>query len=270
MKTRKSAVLITGATSGIGYDFATIFAEKGYDLFLASRNQGKLDDIKDSFEKQYNISVMTMSIDLSKIKSSQKVYEETLNQDVEIDVLINNSGFGIQGEHVDLDIAKVEEMIQLNITTLTELCMLFGSEMKKRKEGYILNVASTAAYQPLPYLASYSATKSYVLNFSEAIAKELEDYHVVVTCLSPGATSTKFFDVAGIGDKKSGFYANSSRMRSRDVAVIGINALFAKKLSVIPGLKNSFLAFSNRFSSRKIAANISKKLIKNATSAETS
>jgi short-subunit dehydrogenase len=263
MEAKKDTVLITGATSGIGYDFATIFAERGYDLFLASRNRKKLDDIKVSFEKQYDILVMTMSVDLSKVKSARTVYEETLNQNAEINVLINNAGFGIQGEHIDLEMSKVEEMIQLNITTLTEFCTLFGNEMKKRRKGYILNVASTAAYQPVPYLAAYSATKSYVLNFSEALAKELEDYQVVVTCLSPGATNTNFFDSAGIGEKKKGLWANSARMRSRDVAIIGVNALFAKKLSVISGVKNSLLTFTNRFAPRNMAANISKKLIKN-------
>jgi len=264
MKAKKETVLITGATSGIGYAFATIFAEKGYDLFLASRNREKLDDIKVSFIKQYDISVMIMPIDLSMEKSAKKVYEETLNQNAEINILINNAGFGILGEHIDLEMSKVQAMIQLNITTLTELCTLFGKDMKKRRKGYILNVASTGAYQPAPYLAAYAATKSYVLNFSEALAKELEDFEVVVTCLSPGATSTNFFEYSGIGDKKKGFWANSARMQSRDVAIIGVNALFSKKLSVISGIKNSFLAFTNRFASRKMAANISKKFVKSA------
>jgi short-subunit dehydrogenase len=264
MKTKKETVLITGATSGIGYDFATIFAEKGYDLFLASRNREKLDDIKVSFEKQYDIPVMIMPIDLSKEKSAKNVYDETLKQNAEINILINNAGFGIQGEHIDLEMSKVQAMIQLNITTLTELCALFGKDMKKRRKGYILNVASTAAYQPAPYFAAYAATKSYVLSFSEALAKEMEELQVVVTCLSPGATSTNFFNYAGVGDKKKGLMANSSRMQSRDVAMIGVNALFSKKLSVISGLKNSFLAFTNRFVSRKMAANISKILIRNA------
>lgn len=129
-----------------------------------------------------------------------------------------------------------------------------------------MNIASTAAYQPVPYLAAYSATKSYVLNFSEALAKEMEEFQVVVTCLSPGATSTNFFDYSGIGDKKKGLWANSARMQSRDVAIIGVNALFSKKLSVISGIKNSFLAFTNRFASRKMVANISKALVENAVS----
>ena len=160
MEAKKETVLITGATSGIGYDFATIFAEKGYDLFLASRNREKLDDIKRTFEKQYNISVMIKPIDLSRENSAKNVFEETLNQNTEIDILINNAGFGIQGEHIDLEMSKVQAMIQLNITTLTELCALFGKEMKKRKHGYILNVASNAAYQPIPYFAVCGSLKN--------------------------------------------------------------------------------------------------------------
>jgi uncharacterized protein len=222
MKDKIQTVLITGATSGIGYDFATIFAEKGCNLFLASRNQEKLDDIKVSFEKKYDISVMIMAIDLSVEKSADNIYNETLRQNVKIDILINNAGFGLQGEHINLETKKIQEMIHLNITTLTELCTFFGREMKERKKGYILNIASIAAYQPVPYLAAYSATKSYVLNFSEALAKEMEDYHVVVTCLSPGATSTNFFDEAGIGDRKKGLWANATRMESRKLQLLAL------------------------------------------------
>ena len=266
MNAQRETALITGATSGIGYDFADIFADKGYDLFLASRNREKLDNIKERFEKKYDISVETTPLDLSKMGSAQRLYQETLHRNTEINVLINNAGIGFPGEHVDLEISKVQSMIHLNITTLTELCAFFGKDMKKRRKGYILNVASNAAYQPVPYLAAYSATKSYVLNFSEALAKEMEDYQVVVTCLSPGPTNTSFFDNADIGEKKKGYWANSARMKSRDVALIGVDALFSKKLSVISGAKNSFLAFGNRFVSRRITANISKKLIKNAIS----
>ncbi len=261
---KKGTALITGATSGIGFDFASILAEKGYNLILASRNKEKLDEIKVSFEKDYGVSVETLAIDLATSGSAKQLYEETVNQNIEIDVLINNAGFGTQGEHVDLDINKVEGMIQLNITTLTLLCQFFGKDMKQRGKGHILNIASTAAFQPDPYLATYGASKSYVLNFSEALAKEMEDYQVTVTCLCPGATDTNFFDYAQIGDKKRGLFSNKTRMKSREVAEIGINALFAGKLSLISGIMNSCLAFTNRLAPRKMSANISKKLLKDA------
>lgn len=271
MNKKKQTVLITGATSGIGYEFAHVFAEKGYNLFLASRNQEKLISIKARFEEKYDVAVNFMSIDLTRADSARKVYDEVLHREIDIHVLVNNAGFGIGGEFTDMDGRKAEEMIQLNITTLTELCWFFGTEMKKRQSGYILNVASTAAYQPTPYLAVYGATKSYVLNFSEALAKEMEDYHIVVTCLSPGPTDTNFFDrvgVEGIAERQKGLWAKNKRMESRDVAEIGVNALFAKKLSIVAGSLNSLFAFSSRLAPRRTTASISKKVMKQATNDE--
>lgn len=269
MKSKRETALITGATSGIGRDFAHIFAERGYDLFLASRNSEKMAGLKKELEGLYGISVITLSVDLAQPSSAMRVYEEVVSRKMEIQVLVNNAGFGIHGEHTDLDIHKVDEMIQLNVTTLTELCSLFGHEMKKKRRGYILNVASTAAYQPAPYIAVYGGTKSYVLNFSEALAKEMEDYHVSVTCLSPGPTDTNFFEAAGgsdIAEIQRGFWGKRNRMAAREVAEIGVNALFSKKMSIIAGGWNSLLAFGNRLAPRRTAANISKKMMRQATS----
>ncbi|MFO7568286.1 MAG: SDR family oxidoreductase [Smithellaceae bacterium] len=273
MKTKKQTVLITGATSGIGYEFAHIFAEKGYDLFLASRDRERLASIQTRFGDLYGIAVTTMPVDLAKPGVARKVYEETIRQKIDIQVLVNNAGFGIAGEHVDLDRLRVEEMIQLNVTSLTEMCSLFGAEMKKRKSGHILNVASTAAYQPVPYIAAYGATKSYVLNFSEALAMEMEDYGVSVTCLSPGPTDTKFFDsvgIEGLAEKKTGIWAKNNRMESRQVAQIGVEALFAGKMSLVAGNWNSLFAFSSRLAPRKATAGISKRIMKQATREERS
>jgi hypothetical protein len=140
--------------------------------------------------------------------------------------------------------------------------------MKKRRKGYILNMASTAAYQPVPYIAAYGGTKSYVLNFSEALAKELEDYNVVVTCLSPGPTDTNFFEgenLSGITKKGKRLWSKNSCMESLEVAEIGVNALFARKLSVVAGSWNSLFAFSNRLAPRRASASISKQVLKKAT-----
>lgn len=267
MTSKRPAALITGATSGIGYEMARIFASRGYDLFLASRNIAKQAEIKSQFEKDFGISVATMPVDLAQSGSARSVYDETLRRKMDIHVLVNNAGFAVGGELADMDARQVGEMIHLNMTTLTELCSLCGRDMKKKKSGHILNVASTAAYQPLPCLAVYAATKSYVLNFSEALAKEMEDYNVVVTCLSPGPTDTNFFarvGVEGLSDKQTGFWAKNKRMASRKVAEIGIRALFAKKLSVVAGNLNSFFAFSCRLSPRKFTATVSKRIIKQA------
>ncbi len=268
MKATKQTAVITGATSGIGREFADIFAGKGYDLFLASRNREKMDGIKKTIEARHKITVTTLPIDLAQPSSAHKVYEEATAHKLDVQVLVNNAGFAAAAEHVDLDVRKVEEMIQLNIITPTELCSFFGGDMKKKKRGYILNVASTAAYQPTPYVAVYGATKSYVLSFSEALAKEFEDYNVVVTCLSPGPTDTNFFEVAGgrgIAEKQQGFWGKRNRMTAREVAEIGVWALFAKKLSVVAGNFNALLVAGSRLAPRGIIASVSKKLMKQAT-----
>lgn len=267
MKKTGQTALITGATSGIGLEFAELFAGKGYDLFLVSRNMEKMAGIKKTIEGRHGIAVAILPMDLSRPSSARKVYEEATAQKLDVQVLVNNAGFAAACEHVALDMHTLQEMIQLNIVTLTELCSLFGGEMKKKKSGYILNVASTAAYQPTPYIAAYGATKSYVLSFSEALAKECEDYNVVVTCLSPGPTDTNFFEVAGgreIAERQQGFWGKRNRMAAREVAEIGVRALFAKKLSVVAGNFNALLAGGSRLAPRRVAASVSKKLMKQA------
>ena len=258
--------LITGATSGIGRDFAEIFAKKGYDLFLASRNKKHLDEIKSDLENKYGIQVNILAIDLSKENSARLLFNEAGKQDIQ--VLINNAGFGVQGEHIDLELSKIESMICLNITTLTHLCSLFAKKMKERGGGYILNVASTGAFIPMPYFATYGATKSYILFFSEAIAKEMKTYNVVVTCLCPGVTDTNFFTTAGVGGKNKGLWANSARMSSMKVAQFGVKALFDRKLSVVPGFMNSAWLLLTRFVSRNMVAKVSKKIIKDSVNVD--
>ncbi len=251
--------IITGATSGIGYEMAKILAKKKHNLIIVSRNENKLKEIKNKFESEFNIKIEYLSIDLSIPDAAQKVYKHTRMYDIEI--LINNSGFANYGEHCKIDLQENYRLLQLNIIALTELCALYAKDMKDKRKGMILNIASTAAYQPTPYFAAYGASKSYVLNFSEALAKELEDDNVSVTCLSPGATDTAFFDVAKIPEIENSQLKKSARQSAKKVAEIGINAMFNRKLSVIPGFKNNFLAFSNRFAPRSLVASISKKIM---------
>jgi len=251
--------IITGATSGIGYEMAKILAKKNHNLIIVSRNKNKLEAIKTDFETNFNINVEYLAIDLSVPKAAKEVHDKTKIYDIEI--LINNSGFANYGEHCKINLQENYKLLQLNIIALTELCALFGADMKDKKSGMILNVASTAAYQPTPYFAAYGASKSYVLNFTEALAKELEENNVSVTCLSPGATDTSFFDVAKISEIENSQLRKSARQSAKEVAEIGINAMFNKKLSVIPGFKNNFLAFSNRFVPRSFVVSISKKIM---------
>ncbi len=252
--------LITGGSSGIGLEIAKLLYQKGYNLILVGSNNDKLIKAKASHFDNQN-EVLTICIDLSEPKSAENLYEQcALNN---LSILVNNAGVSEFGEHVNISLAKIQNLLTLNIVTLTKLCSLFGADMKKNKTGYILNIASTASYQPVPYFSAYSSSKSYVLNFSEALSMELEDFGVSVTCLSPGHTDTSFFSRAGIGDETSGFFAKKNRISSEHVAKIGVEAMFARKLSVIVGAKNKALAFLNKITSRKIVAKISKKMLLN-------
>lgn len=255
--------LITGGGSGIGFEFAKLLLPK-YNLVLVGRDKEKLENAKQDLLKQYNSEpgrrIIIMPYDLSELKASKDIFQACKEQSIDIKILINNAGCGAFGYHESLNETEIISMLNLNIITLTLLCKFFGKEMKSKRSGYILNIASLAAYQPVPYIASYAASKSYVLNFSEALSKELEDYGVIVTCLSPGHTDTNFFAYAGIGNEKEGFYGLKTRISATKVARVGIDALFSKRISVIPGIKNNILANINRLSSRTITANISKYL----------
>ncbi len=267
MSIQRQTALITGASSGIGYELAHIFAKRGYDLLLVSRNVSKLEALSAELEKNNGVSVTILPADLSRPGSAALVFEETARRNLDVDVLVNNAGVGLAGEHVEQDIRRVTDLIQINTTTPTELCLLFGAQMKKKKSGYILNVASTAAYQPVPYTAVYGGSKSFLLNFSEALAMELKDYNVGVTCLSPGPTDTDFFaalGVEGLTQKERGFWAKKNRMPSHEVAEIGVSALFSKKISQIAGGLNALIAFMNRLAPRKVSANVSKILMRKA------
>jgi len=260
----KKYALITGGGSGIGLEFAKILFTK-YNLVLVGRDGDKLEKAKKYLQRQStkHFDIITINLDLSKANSALNLFKECEEKSLDIYILINNAGCGAFGEHIVLDDDKIINMLNLNITTLTLLCKYFGLIMKTKRSGYILNVASLAAYQPVPYISAYAASKSYVLNFSEALSKEIEDYGVTVTCLSPGHTETNFFQYAGIGNNKKGFYGMDTRISPAKVAKVGLDALFSKRLSVIPGIKNNILANVNRFSTRSLTANISKFLTKN-------
>jgi len=253
-------VLITGATSGIGTEFAKKFYKRGYFPVLVGRNADKLKNISSMLSPDKPLEIIQS--DLSDKNSAETVYKECKDRNLDIHILVNNAGFGLHGEHVNLSMVELENMMDLNVVTLVKLCHLFGKDMKNNRNGYILNIASTAAFQPVPYMAVYGATKSFVLNFSEALAKEMEDYNVHVTCLCPGPTESNFFVVTGVGNESKGMFSRKNRMTADEVAEIGIKGLFSKRMSIIAGWKNYFLAFTTRFVSRDMAAAISKYLMK--------
>lgn len=250
--------LITGATSGIGYAFAHICAREQNDLVLVARNHKKLEEIKSDLEKKCNITVHIIPQDLSEKNSAQKVYTKIQEKNLQIDTLINNAGFGLYGDFSETDWSAEERMIQLNITTLTEFTKLFLEGMKKRNSGKILNVASTAAFQPGPLMAVYFATKAYVLHFSEAIADELRDTGITVTALCPGPTASGFQKEADI--EASPLVKGKKLPTSEEVAEYGYQALQRGKRVATHGMINWALAQSVRFSPRRMVTWLVRKM----------
>lgn len=228
----KTVALVTGASSGIGREFAAIHAERGGDLIIVARSINKLAAVKEELESKHSIQVTVLPKDLSLPDSAQQVYDEVKATGIEVDYLINNAGFGGQGKFHQREWADDLAMIQLNIVTLTALCRFFLPDFVARDRGRILNVSSTASLLPGPLQAVYYATKAYVTSFSNALAEELHDTNVTVTALLPGATETEFARTSGM-DKTELFQKTAS---ARSVAEEGYDAMLAGKLDVISGV----------------------------------
>jgi len=243
-----NTALITGASNGIGLELAKIHAQHGDNLVLVARNLNKLNELKIEIEKQYKVQVYIIGKDLSERNSAQEVYDETKSNNIEINYLINNAGFGDFGMFTETDWGKEEQMIDLNIKTLTQFTKLFVKEMVKRKSGKIMNVASTAAFQSGPTMAVYYATKAYVLSFSEAISNEVSDKGVTVTTLCPGATESGFQAAAEMQESK--LVKGRKLPSSKSVAEYGYKAMMKGKVIAIHGWMNAIMANSVRFMPR--------------------
>ena len=237
--------LITGAGSGIGRDMAKYLASKGYDLILVGRDKKKLEDLQCSLSVNSQIIIADLS-DATKVK---EVYVLTKNENV--DILINNAGFGAFGMFSETDLNNEIDMINTNIVAVHLLTKLFLRDMVKRDSGYILNVASSAAFGPGPLMATYYATKAYVNNLTEAINEELrrEKSNVIVCSLCPGPVDTNFNNVAGV-------HFGVKAMTSEEVARYAIDEMFKKKVVIIPGFKMKLALFGRRFVSRKFLRKI--------------
>ncbi len=246
--------LITGASSGIGYELSKVFAKNGYDLVLVARNAERLNDISEEIQKQYDVHVKVIPKDLSKSLAPQELYDEVAADGIGIDVLVNNVGVGTYGKYTDSSTEQQMDLIQINITSLTMLCKLFGTDMVAKGSGRILNVASTAAFQAGPFMSTYYASKAYVLLLSEALGYELRHDNVTVTVLCPGPTQTEFFqriDMIGTNLERSPF-----KMSAAKVAESGFSGMLKGKTIVIPGLINKLLAFSVRLTPRRVTTAI--------------
>ncbi len=245
-------VLITGASGGIGKALANIFAEKGYNLILVARSQDKMNRIAEDLEHRYKIKVTVLVYDLSEPRAALKLYQEIQQKEIGVDILINNAGFGDFGAFVDEDFETVTQMLNLNVTALTELTHLFLKDMKAKNSGKILNIASTAAFQPLPNFAVYAATKAYVLHFTEALHYELKDTNINVSVLCPGPTSTGFAKRANAENAS----ILKDEMDVDEVARMAYKEFMKNKMTIITGFKNKMTSLSRMMPSRKVLVNI--------------
>jgi uncharacterized protein len=241
--------LITGASSGLGIEFAELLAAQKINLVLAARRKEPMEKLAEDLRRRHGVDIVVEPIDLAAPGAAARL-KDTLNERaIQIDILVNNAGYGLQGEFLKTPIERTTDMIQLNITALTELSYVFGRDMAARGSGEILLIASLLAFQPVPTYAAYAATKSYVLSFGEALHDELRTQGVVVTSLCPGHTETGFDAAAGAQVSPM---LRLLTMKPRPVAEAGLEALAKGKASVIAGFMNKVVAFSTRLTPRSM------------------
>ena len=243
-----NTAIVTGASGGIGMELAREHAKKGGDLILIARSKGKLEAIKADFEKHYKVEVILIVKDLAEPNAAKEIFDETEKMGIEINILINNAGVGEFGHFTDYPLEKDEQMINLNMLELTQFCKLYLPQMVARKNGKILNVASSAAFQPGPTMAVYFATKAYVLHFSEALNNEVKEKGITVTALCPGATDSGFIAAANMEESK--LMKNKKLPTSSDVAQYGYKSMLKGKAVAIHGFMNYLMVNSVRFAPR--------------------
>lgn len=248
--------LITGATQGIGYELAKLFAEDGYNLIIVSRTEEDLQTRAAEFSKQYGVEVIPIAKDLFKPEAPFELYDEVKSRNVTVDVLVNDAGQGQFGLFIESEIHRQLEIIQLNVSSLTVLTHLFLKDMVARNEGKVLQLASIASELPGPWHAVYHATKAYVLSFTEALVRELKDSAVTMTALQPGATETDFFNKADMQESK---ILDTKLSDPASVAKDGYEALMKGDDKIVSGLKNkAMVAMSNVMPETTVAAQMGK------------
>ena len=240
--------LITGASAGLGAEFARQLSGKGHRLVLAARRKDRLDALVSELG-----NARAVEIDLSEPEATAALMRDLEKTGEQVDILVNNAGFGLRGPFAELDAARQREMIDLNCGALTELCRAVAPAMVERRSGAILNVASTAAFQPGPWMGVYFATKAFVLSFTEALHEELKPYGVEVSALCPGPTRTEFGAVAGI--QSLGQFDRLS-MEAGPVVRAGLDGLDKNRAVVIPGTTNRIGAWSTRFAPRSFVRRV--------------
>jgi hypothetical protein len=256
---RKTA-LVTGASSGIGYDLAGLFAQGGFDLVLTARNRAALDALAQKCQSEHGAQAEVLAADLADPACPQRIFDELSARSISVAILVNNAGLGTHGLFAEADWPSQLQMLQVNLVAATHLTSLFLPEMRKRGSGRILNVASMAGFMPGPYMSVYYATKAFMLSHSVALAEELRGTGVTVTALCPGPTRTDFQRRAGIDESR---LFQTSPMDSISVARAGYRGLMEGKTIIIPGLSNKLVGLASRALSRSRMARIAGNLNRN-------
>ncbi len=248
--------LITGASVGIGRDLAEIFAREGHRLVVTARNQVQLEELAANLRKNHGVNVEVIAADLSQADAPRQIFDQVQAKSIAIDFLVNNAGFGVYGEFGKSDPATQIAMVQVNVTALVHLTGLFLPSMLQRRSGKILNVASTAAFQPGPLLAVYYASKAFVLSFSEALDNEASGKGVSVTTLCPGPTTTEFQKRSGMDQSR---LFRGKAMTSMEVAQIGYRAMMRGQRTIIAGWRNKLLIYFSRPFPRRLKTVVARK-----------
>lgn len=244
MDNAQKYALITGGTSGIGYELARLFAKDRYNLVIVARDQQELNATAEEFQNVYGVEVYTIQKDLMQREAPFEVYNEVISRGIQVDVLVNNAGQGQYGLFIDTDINRELDIINLNIVAYVVLTKCFLRDMVARNDGKILNVSSIGGNMPAPLQSVYHATKSFITSFSEGVRRECKDTNVVITALLPGVTDTDFFRKADMEDVK--MVKEQTPSDPAEVALDGYEALMAGKDKVISGFKNkAMVAGSN-------------------------
>jgi short-subunit dehydrogenase len=258
---QRPTALITGGSGGIGLEIAKQLARRGLDLVLVARTRDALEAVAGQIEGQHDVKVHVFAADLRRREAPEELFDFLRNENIPTQILVNNAGFGLGGEFADTDVQRELEMIQVNIVALTHLTKLFLPAMIKAKSGHVLNLASTAAFQPGPLMAVYYATKAYVLSFSEALAEELRHTGVSVTALCPGPTRTEFATAAHITNSR--LFNLFGTADAAAVAEYGVRAMMEGTRVAVPGIKNKIVAQANRFAPRAVTTKVARILQEN-------
>jgi len=254
--------LITGGGKGIGKAIAMELSAKGYNILLVSRTQKDLIQVCNRIETMHSVKAQYFTADLSAMGIENEIFQWVQSLNIEIDILVNNAGYGLSGNFESQHLDNLKNMMQLNMLALTAITYTFLPQLKKQRKAFILNIASTAAYQAIPGLSVYAATKSFVLSFSRSLKLELINTSVSVTCLLPGPTNTAFMERANLS-KRGLELVKKAHMQPEKVAKVAIQALLAGKAEVVPGLKNKLTSFLSRLLPKTLIERIAAKLIEN-------